>query len=65
MWHTGLLLYLLDVTFRLAQQSFPVRLHLGSVDASGQLGQIHLRMDPAYPMQPLQVACTDACSVTG
>ena len=57
----ALALYLLDVTFRLAQQAFPVRLHVASVDPTGQLAQLHMAVDAMSPMRPLQVCLPDKC----
>ena len=51
----ALALYLLDVTFRLAQQAFPVRLHVASVDPTGQLAQLHMAVDSLSTVKPLQV----------
>ena len=51
----GLILYLLDVTFRLAQLAYPVRLRIASVHDKSQLATLQFDMDPITPQDPIQV----------
>jgi len=53
--HAGLILYLLDVTFRIAQQAYPVRLRIASVHDESQLATLQFDMDPLTPQDPIQV----------
>ena len=52
----GLILYLLDVTFRIAQQAYPVRLRVASVHDKGQLATLQFDMDPLTPQDPIQAS---------
>ena len=52
----ALALYLLDITFRVAQQAYPVRLQMTSVDSTGQLAQLHIGVDYFTPLHPIQVS---------
>ena len=52
----ALALYLLDITFRVAQQAYPVRLQMTSVDSTGQLAQLHIGTDSFTPLHPIQVS---------
>ena len=53
--HAGLILYLLDVTFRIAQQAYPVRLRIASVHNESRLATLQFDMDPLTPQDPIQV----------
>ena len=52
----GLILYLLDVTFRIAQQAYPVRLRVASVHDNSQLATLQFDMDPLTPQDPIQAS---------
>ena len=52
----GLILYLLDVTFRIAQQAYPVRLRVASVHDKAQLATLQYDMDPLTPQDPIQAS---------
>ena len=54
--HAGLILYLLDVTFRIAQQAYPVRLRIASVHDNAQLATLQFDMDPLTPQDPIQAS---------
>ena len=49
------MLYLLDVTFRIAQQAYPVRLRLADLDPGSQLSMLQFDADPRTPQHPIQV----------
>lgn len=57
----GLLLYLLDVTLRMAQQARPVK--ITGVDAcpSATLATLEFNMDPYTPVKPVQVRVRWSC----
>ena len=56
MWRvcSGILLYLLDVAFRMAQQVQPVRISDVSACKSATLATIHFNADPHTPIKPIQ-----------
>ena len=52
----GLILYLLDITFRIAQQAYPVRLRIASVHEKSQLATLQFDMDPLTHQDPIQAS---------
>jgi hypothetical protein len=50
----GLLLYLLDVTFRCAQQAQPVHVTKAQPCRSATLATLHFDADPFTPIKPVQ-----------
>ena len=51
----GILLYLLDIAFRLAQQVQPVVVSNVSACKSATLATLHFNADPHTPIKPIQV----------
>ena len=51
----GILLYLLDLAFRVAQQAQPVVVSNVSVCKSATLATLHFNADPHTPVKPIQV----------
>ena len=60
----GLLLYLLDVTFRCAQQAQPVHVARAQPCRSATLATLHFEADPFTPIKPVQARCP-ACACAG
>ena len=54
----GILLYLLDIAFRLAQQVQPVVVSNVSACKSATLATMHFNADPHTPIKPIQVWCS-------
>ena len=54
----GILLYLLDIAFRLAQQVQPVVVSNVSACKSATLATMHFNADPHTPIKPIQVRCS-------
>ena len=68
----GLLLYLLDVAFRCAQQVQPVHVSKVAACKSATLATLHFDTDPFTPIKPVQVIFlpkdfqeADVCDVKG
>lgn len=61
----GLLLYLLDVTFRCAQQAQPVRITKSQPCKSATLATLHFDADPFTPIKPVQVGARFFSSAVG
>lgn len=57
----GILLYLLDVAFRMAQQAQPVVVSNVSVCKSATLATLHFNADPHTPIKPIQVPLRRVC----
>jgi len=55
MSHAGLLLYLLDVQFRMAQRAQTVHLCHVTVSSNEHLAAVQLHVDPGCKVQPVQV----------
>lgn len=53
----GLLLYLLDVTFRMAQQVQPVKISRVQACKSATLATLEFNTDPHTSIKPVQVCC--------
>ena len=51
----GILLYLLDIAFRVAQQAQPVVISNASACKSATLATLHFNADPHTPIKPIQV----------
>lgn len=60
-WVAGLLLYLLDVTFRMAQQVQPVKVSRVQACRSATLATLEFNTDPHTTIKPVQV-CSRSCS---
>ena len=56
MSHAGLLLYLLDVQFRMAQRAQTVQLCHVTVSSNEHLAAVQLRAAPGWKVQPVQVS---------
>ena len=63
----GILLYLLDIAFRLAQQVQPVVVSNVSACKSATLATLHFNADPHTPIKPIQVCCSlsNRCCFSG
>ena len=60
----GLLLYLLDVAFRCAQQVQPVHVSKVAACKSATLATLHFDTDPFTPIKPVQVIPCPSCLLT-